>query len=80
MRRVEAVVNDVRLDRLGIRPEQARGTALSQLATGNSRRYSPAPRVSAPTWPFAWQRLFAGDRVTYAAEVSRRTSTQEDSR
>ncbi|RPK65621.1 hypothetical protein EES43_07815 [Streptomyces sp. ADI96-02] len=57
-----------RLNRLGIRPNQARSTALFQLATE-----IPAHTLGIHTdAAVAWQRLSAGDWATYAAEVSHR--------
>nr|WP_202474162.1 hypothetical protein [Streptomyces sp. SID5466] len=57
-----------RLKQLGIRPNQARSTALFQLATE-----IPARTLSIHTdVAVAWQRLSAGDWATYAAEISHR--------
>ncbi|WP_443183696.1 hypothetical protein [Nonomuraea sp. 3N208] len=62
-----------RLNQLGIRPNQARSTALFQLATE-----VPAPILARTLGihtdvAVAWQRLAAGDWVNYAAEVSARS-------
>lgn len=61
-----------RLNRLGIRPNQARNTALFQLATE-----IPAVILSRTLGihtdvAVSWQRLSAGDWTNYAAEVSQR--------
>ncbi|MFI6452493.1 hypothetical protein ACIBF6_13125 [Streptosporangium amethystogenes] len=60
-----------RLNQLGIRPNQARSTALFQLATE-----IPARTLGIHTdVAVAWQPRSAGDCADYAAEISRRTST-----
>ncbi|WP_406386297.1 hypothetical protein [Streptomyces sp. NBC_01618] len=60
-----------RLNQLGIRPNQARSTALFQLATE-----IPARTLGIDTdVAVAWQRLSAGDWANYAAEVSQRTTS-----
>lgn len=62
-----------RLNQLGIRPNQARNTALFQLATE-----IPARTLGIHTdVAVAWQRLSAGDWATYAADVARRPQRQE---
>lgn len=61
-----------RLRQLGIRPAQARNTALFQFATE-----LPADllaRMLGIHITVAWQRASAGDWTNYAAEVSRRTT------
>jgi len=65
-----------RLNQLGIRPNQARSTALFQLATEIPAEIPAA--ILARTLGIhtdvavAWQRLSASDWTNYAAEVSRR--------
>lgn len=64
-----------RLRRLGLRPGQARSTALFQLATD-----LPAAllaRLLGIHIAVAWQRASSGDWAAYAADVSRRTPQQE---
>ncbi|WP_406300926.1 hypothetical protein OG948_54280 (plasmid) [Embleya sp. NBC_00888] len=77
---VEAVVHDVRPNQLGTRPNQARSTALRQLVTGIPAAILARTLGIHTDVAVARQHLSAGDRVACAAEVSRRTSTQEDSR
>lgn len=61
-----------RLNRLGIRPNQARSTALFQLATEIPASILARTLGIHTDVAVAWQRLSAGDWATYAAEVSRR--------
>ncbi|WP_327586936.1 site-specific integrase [Nonomuraea sp. NBC_00507] len=69
-----------RLNQLGIRPNQARSTALFQLATEIPAAILARTLGIHTDVAVAWQRLSAGDWANYAAEVSRRASTQEDTR
>ncbi|GHE07189.1 hypothetical protein GCM10010339_51290 [Streptomyces alanosinicus] len=55
-----------------IRPNQARSTTLFQLATEISAAILARTLGIHTDVAVAWQRLFAGDWATYAAEVSRR--------
>ncbi|MFC8816382.1 hypothetical protein ACFUCH_36605 [Streptomyces olivaceus] len=61
-----------RLNRLGIRPNQARSTALFQLATEIPAAILARTLGIHTDVAVAWQRLSAGDWATYAAEVSQR--------
>jgi hypothetical protein len=63
----------VRLNNLGIRPGQARSTALLQLATEIPAAILARTLGIHTDVAVAWQRLSAGDWTAYAAEVSRRT-------
>ncbi|MGW2256219.1 hypothetical protein ACWCXH_39735 [Kitasatospora sp. NPDC001660] len=63
-----------RLNQLGIRPNQARSTALFQLATEIPAAILARALGIHTDVAVAWQRLSAGDWATYAAEVSRRTT------
>ncbi|MEV4242574.1 hypothetical protein AB0J63_04100 [Streptosporangium canum] len=64
-----------RLNQLGIRPNQARSTALFQLATAiPATILARTPGIHTDV-AVAWQRLSEGDWADYAAEISRRTST-----
>jgi hypothetical protein len=63
-----------RLNELGIRPNQARSTALFQLATEIPAAILARTLGIHTDVAVAWQRLSAGDWATYAAEVSRRTT------
>ncbi|MFJ3221494.1 hypothetical protein ACIPLC_36945 [Kitasatospora sp. NPDC086801] len=64
-----------RPNQLGIRPNQARSTALFQLAAEIPAAIL-ARTLGIPTdVTVAWQRLSAGDWADYAAEVGRRTAT-----
>ncbi|WP_406420353.1 hypothetical protein OH809_24685 [Streptomyces sp. NBC_00873] len=61
---------------LGIRPNQARSTALFQLATEiPAAILARTPGIHTDV-AVARQRLSAGDWATYAAEVSRRSSNR----
>ncbi|MDX2549061.1 hypothetical protein ACOT81_07265 [Streptomyces sp. WI04-05B] len=57
-----------RLNRLGIRPNQARSTALFQLATELPATVLARTLGIHTDVAVVWQRLAAGDRATYAAE------------
>ncbi|WP_441248162.1 hypothetical protein [Kitasatospora sp. McL0602] len=65
-----------RLNKLGIRPNQARSTALFQLATEIPAAILARTLGIHTDVAVAWQRLSAGDWTTYAADVSRRTTSQ----
>lgn len=65
-----------RLNQLGIRPNQARSTALFQLATEIPAAILARTLGIHTDVAVAWQRLSAGDWATYAAEVSRRPSNR----
>lgn len=62
-----------RLNNLGIRPNQARSTALFQLATEIPAAILARTLGIHTDVAVAWQRLSAGDWANYAAEVSRRS-------
>ncbi len=62
-----------RLTNLGIRPNQARSTALFQLATEIPAAILARTLGIHTDVAVAWQRLSAGDWANYAAEVSRRS-------
>lgn len=62
----------IRLNNLGIRPGQARSTALLQLATEIPAAILARTLGIHTDVAVAWQRLSGGDWTTYAAEVSRR--------
>ncbi|MET7764204.1 hypothetical protein ABZS71_20070 [Streptomyces sp. NPDC005393] len=66
-----------RLNQLGIRPNQARSTALFQLATEIPAAILARTLGIHTDVAVAWQRLSAGDWAHYAAEVSRSTSQQQ---
>jgi hypothetical protein len=61
-----------RLNRLGIRPNQARSTALFQLAAEIPAAILARTLGIHTDVAVTWQRLSSGDWTTYAAEVSRR--------
>jgi hypothetical protein len=63
-----------RLNNLGIRPNQARSTALFQLATEIPAAILARTLGIHTDVAVAWQRLSAGDWANYAAEVSARSS------
>ncbi|WP_338672661.1 site-specific integrase [Streptomyces sp. SCSIO 30461] len=65
-----------RLNNLGIRPNQARSTALFQLATEIPAAILARTLGIHTDVAVAWQRLSAGDWTTYAAEVIRRPSNR----
>ena len=62
----------LRLNRLGIRPNQARSTALFQLATEIPAAILARTLGIHTDVAVSWQRLSAGDWTNYAAEVSQR--------
>lgn len=64
----------LKLNRLGISPNQARSTALFQLATEIPAAILARTLGIHTDAAVRWQRLSAGDWATYAAEVSRRTT------
>lgn len=66
-----------RLNQLGIRPNQARSTALFQLATEIPAGILARTLGIHTDVAVAWQRLSAGDWATYAAEISHRTSRHD---
>jgi hypothetical protein len=61
-----------RLRQLGLRPGQARSTALFQLATDLPAALLARMLGILISVAVAWQRTAAGDWMAYAAEVSRR--------
>jgi hypothetical protein len=63
-----------RLNQLGIRPNQARSTALFQLATEIPAAILARTLGIHTDVAVAWQRLSAGDWANYAADVSHRYS------
>jgi hypothetical protein len=65
-----------RLDALGIRPRQARSTALFQLAAEVPAAILARTLGVSTDVAVTWQRLSAGDWTTYAAQISRRTTSQ----
>ncbi|MEC3998021.1 hypothetical protein VSR01_32855 [Actinacidiphila sp. DG2A-62] len=67
-----------RLNNLGIRPNQARSSALFQLATEiPAAILARTPGIHTDI-AVAWQRLSAGDWATYAAEVSARKAITKE--
>lgn len=64
----------VRLNNLGIRPSQARSTALLQLATEIPSAVLARTLGIHTDVAVAWQRLSGGDWTTYAAELSQRNT------
>ena len=62
-----------RLHHLGIRPAQARTAALFHLATELPAALLARMLGIHISVAVAWQQASAGDRTTYAADVSRRT-------
>ncbi|MER5359566.1 hypothetical protein [Streptomyces sp. NPDC002785] len=64
-----------RLNQLGIRPNQARSTAIFQLATEIPAAILARTLGIHTDVAVAWQRLSPGDWGNYAAEVSRRTTS-----
>jgi len=66
-----------RLRRLGLRPGQARSTALFQLATDLPAALLARLLGIHIAVAVAWQRACSGDWAAYAAQVSRRTTQQE---
>ncbi len=67
-----------RLRRLGLRPGQARSTALFQLATDLPAALLARMLGIHISVAVAWQRASAGDWMNYAAEVSRRNHAYID--
>jgi hypothetical protein len=65
-----------RLNNLGIRPNQARSTALFQLATEIPAAILARTLGIHTDGAVTWQRHAAGDWATYAADVSRRSDKQ----
>jgi hypothetical protein len=65
-----------RLDALGIRPRQARSTALFQLAAEVPAAILARTLHVSTDVAVTWQRLSAGDWAAYAADVSRRPRHQ----
>jgi hypothetical protein len=63
-----------RLEALGIRPRQARSTALFQLAAEIPAAILARTLGVSTDVAVTWQRLSAGDWAAYAADVSRRTT------
>ncbi|MCX4426465.1 hypothetical protein [Streptomyces mirabilis] len=63
-----------RLNQLGIRPNQARSTALFQLATEIPAAILARTLGIHTDVAVAWQRLSAGDWTNYAAEISQRAA------
>jgi hypothetical protein len=63
-----------RLNQLGIRPNQARSTALFQLATEIPAAILARTLGIHTDVAVAWQRLSAGDWTAYAAEISQRAT------
>ncbi|MCC8251513.1 hypothetical protein [Saccharothrix luteola] len=61
-----------RLGQLGIRPNQARSTALFQLATEIPAAILARTLGISVSSAVRWQHISAGDWTTYAADVSRR--------
>jgi hypothetical protein len=68
-----------RLSDLGIQPGQARSTALFQLATELPAALLARMLGIHIDVATAWQRASAGDWMTYAADVSRRTQSTRQS-
>lgn len=67
-----------RLRELGIRPGQARSSALFQLATELPAAVLARMLGIHITVAVAWQRASSGDWTTYAAEISRRNAIDSD--
>ncbi|MFG1646681.1 hypothetical protein ACGFMK_40940, partial [Amycolatopsis sp. NPDC049252] len=65
-----------RLNHLGIRPSQARSTALFQLATEIPAAVLARTLGISVSSAVRWQQISSGDWTTYAAEVSHRTSSR----
>lgn len=68
-----------RLNNLGVRPNQARSTALLQLATEIPAAILARTLGIHTDVAVAWQRHSAGDWAAYAADVSRRAPRHFDS-
>jgi hypothetical protein len=71
-RPISAAQLTLRLNRLGIRPNQARTTALFQLATEIPAAILARTLAISVDSAVRWQQISAGDWTTYAADVSRR--------
>jgi hypothetical protein len=69
-----------RLKDLGIQPGQARSTALFQLATELPAALLARMLGIHITVAVAWQRASAGDWTTYAADISRRSGSDGETR
>jgi hypothetical protein len=66
----------LRLNRLGIRPNQARSTALFQLATEIPAAILARTLGISVNSAVRWQQISAGDWASYAADVSNRSRPQ----
>src|SRR4030088_841466 len=66
----------LRLNRLGIRPNQARSTALGQLATEIPAAILARTLGISVNSAVRWQQISAGDWASYAADVSSRPRPQ----
>jgi hypothetical protein len=66
----------LRLNRLGIRPNQARSTALFQLATEIPAAILARTLGISVNSAVRWQQISAGDWTGYAADVSSRSRPQ----
>ena len=71
-RPISAARLTLRLNRLGIRPNRARSTALFQLATEIPAAILARTLGISIASAVRWQQISAGDWTSYAAEVSRR--------
>ncbi|MFF5038060.1 hypothetical protein [Nocardia salmonicida] len=67
----------LRLNRLGIRPSQARSTALFQLATEIPAAILARTLGISVNSAVRWQQISAGDWTSYAAEISGRNTSKE---
>jgi hypothetical protein len=67
-----------RLHELGLRPSQARSSALFQLATDLPAAVLARMLGIHITVAVAWQRASSGDWTSYAAEISRRSTIDTD--
>lgn len=67
-----------RLHELGIRPGQARSSALFQLATDLPAALLARMLGIHISVAVAWQRASSGDWTEYAAEISRRNTIETD--
>lgn len=65
-----------RLNQLGIRPNQARSTALFQLATEIPAAILARTLGISVNSAVRWQQISAGDWASYAADVSNRPRPQ----
>lgn len=73
-RPISAAQLTLRLNRLGIRPNQARSTALFQLATEIPAAILARTLSISVDSAVRWQQISAGDWTSYAADVSRRST------